>query len=741
MAAGVFVFDVIATLVLSGALLYNYGNWMRHRVLVTLAVLIAWYFSFLIIFILPLDVSGTIYRQCVNATIEAQLNKLNMTSFPVKGDGATNNATKAAHDSVKEHDARLVVEVDEFPGASKACQEPYSLLDAHTLPGLWRIVYWSSQLLTWLILPVMQSFSQAGEFTFSGKLKSSLWDNAIFYSSYLLIALILVVYIALQPDLHLTWDRTKAIAASASNTWGLFVLVLMLGYGLVEVPRTLWFRSQRGYQLTHAHFKVSKLMSEKSDAEETLEDVLFEVHLMSNEIEHLDSRRPWIDTILRKIPTELMDKVKRRRTNDGGGQNFGDVTEKSLIKLHRQVIQAVQAYNRTEAQWSDWTDHVFELEDINRNMVSNEHRFVRSGNGGSRPPTGFSQSLLVRTLYSPVVEWYWKCLVKPILLKVGAAVATLMSILIIWSEITFFSIRPTLSVFAGIVSAAGSAHDYMALEAVCLVTVFYLCLCTYYTIFKVRVLNYYYLAPNHHSDEYTLLFSGALLCRLTPPLCLNFLSLIHMDSHVIQSKIMETAYTQVMGHMDVVSIVSDYFNIYFPIALLALTLATYFSLGARILTGLGFQQFLTQDSELTLELVEEGKEHMKREKRRRQRMAESATRRREFASRFGGGGNASNDPESSRGSSADVRQRSADIVKTRGSTNQNVVSSPERSLLSNQASPHHNLAANPASAMDETPSGGDLNSVNIDLTSPVVTTSSHQVFSRIEPPKNIFDDL
>ena len=79
--------------------------------------------------------------------------------------------------------------------------------------------------------------------------------------------------------------------------------------------------------------------------------------------------------------------------------------------------------------------------------------------------------------------------------------------------------------------------------------------------------------------------SGALLCRLTPPLCLNFLSLIHMDSHVIHSPVMETAYTRIMGHMDVVSIVSDYFNIYFPIALLALTFSTYFSVGARILSG------------------------------------------------------------------------------------------------------------------------------------------------------------
>ena len=51
--------------------------------------------------------------------------------------------------------------------------------------------------------------------------------------------------------------------------------------------------------------------------------------------------------------------------------------------------------------------------------------------------------------------------------------------------------------------------------------------------------------------------------------------------------------------------------------------------------GLGFQQFLTQDREMTQELVEEGKEHMKRERRRRQRLAESASRRKDFSDRFG----------------------------------------------------------------------------------------------------------
>ena len=54
----------------------------------------------------------------------------------------------------------------------------------------------------------------------------------------------------------LDWDRTKAIAASASNTWGLFVLVLMLGYGLVEVPRNCWNRSQKGFQVSYNCYTV-----------------------------------------------------------------------------------------------------------------------------------------------------------------------------------------------------------------------------------------------------------------------------------------------------------------------------------------------------------------------------------------------------------------------------------------------------------------------------------------------------
>lgn len=61
-----------------------------------------------------------------------------------------------------------------------------------------------------------------------------------------------------------------------------------------------------------------------------------------------------------------------------------------------------------------------------------------------------------------------------------------------------------------------------------------------------------------------------------------------------------------MGHMDVIKIISDGFNIYFPMMIVALCLATYYSLGSRLLSALGFQQFMSDD-DLTSDLIEEGK--------------------------------------------------------------------------------------------------------------------------------------
>lgn len=91
-------------------------------------------------------------------------------------------------------------------------------------------------------------------------------------------------------------------------------------------------------------------------------------------------------------------------------------------------------------------------------------------------------------------------------------------------------------------------------------------------------------------------------------------------------------YSMTMGHMDVIAIISDGFNIYFPMLMLAFCLATWYSLGSRALNALGFQQFMLneidQNESISNEFIQEGKGLIDREKRRRQRSEESRSRRR-----------------------------------------------------------------------------------------------------------------
>nr|CAG4649190.1 EOG090X03B7 [Scapholeberis mucronata]SVE93519.1 EOG090X03B7 [Scapholeberis mucronata] len=600
MSVGPLVTEISCTFVIASAILYRYGDWFRHHIIVTLSVLVAWYFSFLIIFILPLDVTSTAYRQCIQEhTVQIDDSLFNET------DG---NLT-----------ATLIPNITLSSNATDICKLPWSYVPESVLPKLWRVLYWTSQFLTWFVLPLMQSYTKAGDFTVKGKLKSALIDNAIYYGSYLLIATILLIYLASQPGFSFDWPKLKAIAASASNTWGLFWLVLLLGYGLVDVPRSVWRNALPGPLLSRLYFKAAKLNAEKSEAEENLEDYLEALQAALNRIPPSDPLRKYAETISDKLPLEWRERMKRKSVNSNQ-MNESDLNEKSLVRLHRQVIRALQRQHRTDTQWRNLITKIFDLEDVHRNIGSHEHYFKASF---EVPKPGW-----VAWIYSPTIEWYWKCLFKRYVCQGLAMVLALLSILVVWSELTFFNAQPVLSIFAIFVNLAKEYYDYLSIELVSIATIAYMCVCAYSTVLKIRVLNLYYLAPHHQTDEYSLIFSGMLLCRLTPPMCLNFLGLIHMDSHIIKARLMETYYTQIMGHMDVLPIISDGFNIYFPMAILGLCLATYFSLGARLLSFIGFQQFVDDEDDITADLADEGRELIKREKRRRQRAEDSESRRR-----------------------------------------------------------------------------------------------------------------
>ncbi|XP_055886080.1 G-protein coupled receptor-associated protein LMBRD2-like [Biomphalaria glabrata] len=628
MSAGPLVVEIIFTCALAAFLLHRYGDLKKQHLLITICCFISWYFSLMIIFILPLDVSLTFYRQCVSdhttksttvAYTTLVTNSSHLYNITTNPQAYVNNNEVASSQKVSEY-------VDH---ANNSCEQPASYIPDQVLPILWRIIYWTSQVLTWLIMPMMQSYAKTGDFTVLGKIKSALIENAIFYGTYLLIFGICLIYVAA----HVTIDgeKLKIIGVTASNTWGLFVLVLMLGYGLVDVPRSLWNKSKKGYTLSNTYFKIAKLSTEKTEAEEALEDVLEETRRTAEKIRYNHPLRKHMDTILTKCPESTRQSVRGKNDDfEDFNQPQDILCESTLVKLHKKVIRRSQIQRRTSILWANLINNALEWEDIDANMQNSERKYRHSD-----LTKGVYYFPWIRKIYNPAIEWYWICLVRPYVYMVGAGVLTIVSFMVVWSECLFFIKEPVLSLFAVFINLARENYDYVYIELASVLTIAYLCFCAYFSVFKIRVLNLYYIAPHHQTNEHSLIFIGMMLCRLTPPMCLNFLGLIHLDSHIIQDKkIEETSYTRIMGHMDVIAIISNGFNIYFPILIVLLCICTYFHLGNRILSAMGFQQFIGDD-DMTQELINEGKELVAREKRKMERKNDAEARRKTWTERFG----------------------------------------------------------------------------------------------------------
>lgn len=54
-----------------------------------------------------------------------------------------------------------------------------------------------------IVLPIMQSYAYAGDFTVKGKIKTALFENLLWYGSYLIIFIGLLLYVVFHPGLHL----------------------------------------------------------------------------------------------------------------------------------------------------------------------------------------------------------------------------------------------------------------------------------------------------------------------------------------------------------------------------------------------------------------------------------------------------------------------------------------------------------------------------------------------------------
>lgn len=132
----------------------------------------------------------------------------------------------------------------------------------------WITVYLSTMVLGFVALPLVREALKSGQFTISTMARAGC-RNAIKKYLFMLIIGVLAI-IALTIKLH-DWHIVPVVMA-IGNTYGLLLVSLFLGYGLVDVPR-------HAYAKADAHTELRSRRILAGNADEALFDAVWELQV------------------------------------------------------------------------------------------------------------------------------------------------------------------------------------------------------------------------------------------------------------------------------------------------------------------------------------------------------------------------------------------------------------------------------------------------------------------------------
>eukprot|EP01125_Pyxidicula_operculata_P009229 TRINITY_DN3051_c0_g1_i2.p1 TRINITY_DN3051_c0_g1~~TRINITY_DN3051_c0_g1_i2.p1 ORF type:complete len:592 (+),score=104.90 TRINITY_DN3051_c0_g1_i2:15-1790(+) len=539
-------------------LLRRYLSFTHTPLVVYATTWLGYFFSVAIFFLMPVDVGITNYLQCLFAHNETM-------PLPLEEDG-------------------------QIP-----CVRPINYIEPGPLEIIWNIIYWTTYVCTWVVYPILQSYVMSGEFTMRGKLKEAIKQNLIFYGISALVCVIIFIVLCIVTQ---GWAKAWEVAIFASNLWGFLVLFLLLGYGIVYIPRTLWREANRTVTLKYCHFQLVDYYQAAEQHALELENTLKLIKLHDDKISTSSDLRVYVDTMLLNIPRKFYNYKK--------GEGQLGTTYEQIVELNTRLNTNLHDYLTAECLFDETYKEAIELERIISIDSNNQNKFATTTN--TNGDTDRLTSIITSIKSTTYFVWVK---ISPVLYRMLAILCGIMSIALVWSEVVFpFPEISVAGVFSNI--AWATEHNSFLLQGFSFFTICYMGICTYASLFNLKLFRYYQLLPHQRTDGNSILFSAAYLSRLTAPLCLNFLHVIgYASAHSLSPFIR----IQFPDSVVVQKLQTTVYN-YFPLVLVVFGIIHIFNLHNKLLSLCKIKRFDFSEN-FNDSQIEEGERIVRREKQAR----------------------------------------------------------------------------------------------------------------------------
>ena len=119
---------------------------------------------------------------------------------------------------------------------------------------VWQVLYWSTFFLAWFVLPLQMEYHKSGEFSFCGKLTNAIRKHFIMGCLAAIAGTAYLIYMLFTTGLSL--NEVVAFGMAMSSTYGIVVIIVLMGNGLVAIPRRLWQLGDSQRELRRLYLSV-----------------------------------------------------------------------------------------------------------------------------------------------------------------------------------------------------------------------------------------------------------------------------------------------------------------------------------------------------------------------------------------------------------------------------------------------------------------------------------------------------
>ncbi|KAF8012253.1 hypothetical protein BT93_I0398 [Corymbia citriodora subsp. variegata] len=436
----------------------------------------------------------------------------------------------------------------------------------------WSWSYWSTFLLTWAVAPLIQGFEDAGDFTVKERFKTSLHVNLVFYLIVGSVGLIGLILLIMMHKIRI--GDVLGLAMACSNTFGLVTGVFLLGFGLSEIPKSIWRNADWTTRQKVLSHKVAKMAVKLDDAHQELSNAIVVAQATSNQMSKRDPLRPYMDVIDDMLTQMFREDPSFKPQGGRLGENDMDydTDEKSMATLRRHLRGAREEYYRYKSEYLTCVLEALELEDVIKNYERRDAigwKFISS----LRPARNGKLGAFLDTM-----EFIWRCILRKQLAKIFAIVLGIMSAAILLAEATLLPRGVDLSLFSILIKSVGK--EELLVQVLAFIPLMYMCVCTYYSLLKFGMLMFYSLTPRQTSSV-NLLMICSMVARYAPPISYNFLYLIQLGGG------RTTVFEERMGNIDTLPFLGKGFNRIYPLLMVIYTLLVASNFFDRIINFFG----------------------------------------------------------------------------------------------------------------------------------------------------------